>query len=386
MSLNDLKRGTTARGEAVAAPIGFSSVLGALAFLVTVVSLLAIGFMIGRAVFFRTPASRNVAPRDARSTSLTQAVVPGSSFPVSSSILPSAGRIEVPDLRGMRADEAVVLLQTAGFAVFVRDVGLGVTSEASRTVISQVPSSGTVAAAESTVTISAPALRGVAASAGADSSSSVGAPRLVVCIDPGHQAHSDSKLEPLGPGSKTQRPRATGGVTGVSTGIPEFETDLQLAVNLKKRLEAAGVKVVMTRTTNDVSLSNAMRARIANRAHADLFVRIHGAASPNPADSGVTTIYSAKNRWTTKYTRQSIAAAKDIETWVCTESGAANRGAHPQSGLVGSNWAREPSVIVETGFLSNPVEDKLLSSANYQDRLARGLASGILMYLGESQH
>ena len=49
-----------------------------------------------------------------------------------------------------------------------------------------------------------------------------------------------------------------------------YELALQISMNLKRRLEDAGVKVVMTRTTNDVRLSNAARARVANRANADL--------------------------------------------------------------------------------------------------------------------
>ena len=204
---------------------------------------------------------------------------------------------------------------------------------------------------------------------------------FVVCIDPGHQAHNDVKLEPVGPGSKSEKPRASGGATGVTTGVPEYEVALQISMNLKKRLEAAGVKVVMTRTTNDVRVSNAERAKKANNAKADLFVRIHGGASTDPAESGITTVYPAKNRWTASIVPSSRTAANAIERSVCRTTGAAVCAVEQRGGMAGFNWSKVPAVLVETGFLSNPLEDKLMASPNYQDQLSEGIAQGVLVYL-----
>ncbi len=110
--------------------------------------------------------------------------------------------------------------------------------------------------------------------------------KLVVCIDPGHQKRSNMSAEPIGPGSDEGKPKVTGGTTGVKTRLPEHEVTLQISMNLKERLEEAGVKVVMTRTTNDVDVSNSERAAIANKAKADLFVRIHADGSPDQKKSG----------------------------------------------------------------------------------------------------
>jgi N-acetylmuramoyl-L-alanine amidase len=52
-----------------------------------------------------------------------------------------------------------------------------------------------------------------------------------------------------------------------------------------------------------------------------------------------------------------------------------------RSDLTGFNWADVPAVLVELGFLTNPGEDKLLTSAAYQERAAVGLCRGVLRSL-----
>ena len=81
---------------------------------------------------------------------------------------------------------------------------------------------------------------------------------------------------------------------------------LQIATNLKSRLEADGVTVVMTRTTNDVNLSNAERAQFANAAGADLLIRIHADTSTDASLCGQYTLYPAKNAWTRQSPRRAI--------------------------------------------------------------------------------
>jgi N-acetylmuramoyl-L-alanine amidase len=341
------------------------------------VAFVALGFVLGRVVGSaasgRMRFERNAAVRVQAPGSDTAALAATSSV--------GAGMIEVPELRGMRADEALVILDTAGFAVQLAEVGTAVSLAESRTVLAQDPVPGTVASADSTVTLTVPPLA-AHPSSGAVLPAGSRKTKFVVCIDPGHQAHTDAKLEPVGPGSKTEKPRATGGATGVATGVPEYEIALQLSVNLKRRLEAAGVKVVMTRTTNDVTLPNSARAKIANDAHADLFVRIHGGVSTNQLDSGVSTVYPAANRWTRGIVTPSRSAAKVIERSVCQATSATDRGAKTEAGLAGFNWSAVPSVLVEAGYLSNPVEDKLLASPSYQDRFAQGVCDGVMAYLG----
>ena len=306
---------------------------------------------------------------------------PGQSSSASGSVAPSneasAGMAEVPELVGMSLDQATTLVQAAGFLVHVTEEG-SATGAPGRTVAKQQPAPGTVVPTSTTVDITVPPLLSSKTSATRGGSSGAG---FVVVIDPGHQSHADDSVEPIGPGSGEMKPKITGGATGVATGVCEYELNLQLANNLKDRLEAAGVRVVLTRNTNDVNVSNSQRAAIANGAKANLFIRIHADSSTDPSVTGVSTLYPASNAWTKPMAAGSRRAALLVQKSTVSATGAADRGAVERSDLAGFNWSKVPSVLVEAGFLSNPVEDRLLTSPHYQDQLASGMADGVLAFL-----
>jgi N-acetylmuramoyl-L-alanine amidase len=290
--------------------------------------------------------------------------------------------VEVPDLLGLTSDEAGILLSAAGFEIRVRTAE-STGSRSADVVIEQDPVGGVLTEVGSTVSLvfgSRP-VEGSATAAPKKLATPAKASRFVVCIDPGHQDRSDSTPEPIGPDSKTMKARVTGGATGVVTQVPEYETALQISMNLKKRLEADGVKVVMTRTTNDVNLSNSERASIANKAKADLFVRVHADGSPDGSVSGISTLYPSSNRWTSGFVDRSKSAARRVQASVVAQTGAIDRGIKARSDLSGFNWSRVPVVLVECGFLSNSIEDRLLTSPHYQDNVAGGIAAGVMGYL-----
>ena len=351
--------------------------------LITVVAMLLVGlgFFIGRwavgsiatqpAPVIAALPSGGAVPSSVPSSTRAAVVAKGSSET-------APGDVEIPDVAGMRVDEALVLLQASGLNVVVTAEQTAAVTAGNRRVSAQTPRAGTVASGDSTVTLVAPPLKPASASIEATSKAPAS---LVVCIDPGHQAHNDQKLEPIGPGSKTMRPRATGGGTGVATGVPEYELALQISVNLKRRLESQGVRVVLTRSTNDVDVSNAERARKANAAHASLFIRIHCGGSTVATDAGMRTLYPASNVWTAPIVARSRAAARLIEGAACRTSHARMLGAHSCKGVIGFNWSKVPAVMVEAGYLSNPIEDRLLASPAYQDRLVGGITDGVLAFL-----
>lgn len=308
----------------------------------------------------------------ARVTMLSQET----SVTTESSLASSA--VEVPDVVGQSLDEARLVLEAAGLGV--RVITDGATSTPSPEITSQDPSSGTVASAGAVVAVTVPAR----VSAAPKKKDKAPKETWVVCVDPGHQEDSDSSPEPIGPGAKQTKPAVTGGTTGASTGIPEYEIALQISMNLKQRLEDRGVKVVMTRTTNDVALSNSERAAVANKQKADLFVRVHGDGNPDSKMAGISTLYPGPNRWTGDTTAPSKRAAQLVQRSVVAATGAVDRGIKPRTDISGFNYAEMPSVLIETGFMSNPVEDKLLASPHYQDKLAIGMADGIVAYLRQN--
>lgn len=204
----------------------------------------------------------------------------------------------------------------------------------------------------------------------------------VICIDAGHQAQADLRPEPIGPGSAQTKERTRGGGTGVATGIPEYRINLDIALKLKTLLEQVGFSVVMTRTTNNVSISSAERAQIANNAGANLFVRIHCDSSSSSSAAGISTLYPAKNQWTSPIYEESLKAAQIIQQNLVQVCQRQSRGVVPRSDITGFNWSKVPVVLIESGFLSNPEEDRILSSAQGQDKVAEGVYQGVLEYFG----
>ena len=81
----------------------------------------------------------------------------------------------------------------------------------------------------------------------------------------------------------------------------------------------------MTRTSNDVDLSNVQRAEMANKAGADLFVRLHADAGANPAMRGVSVLYPGGNAWVAKIEAPSKRAATAVSSALVRRDGRARR-------------------------------------------------------------
>lgn len=204
---------------------------------------------------------------------------------------------------------------------------------------------------------------------------------VIVVIDPGHQAHADLSGESIGPGSKHLKEKTAGGATGTKSKTPEYKIALAISEKLKAKLEALGIKVIMTRESNDVDLSNIDRARIANRANAMLSVRIHCDGTGDTRQNGISTLYPALCPWTKPIYDQSLKAARIVQKDVVAVTKHKDNGVVPRSDLTGFNWSKVPVILVETGFLSNVKEDASLNDPSYQDLLAEGISEGVTEYL-----
>ncbi|GAB4274832.1 MAG: hypothetical protein Kow0056_03680 [Coriobacteriia bacterium] len=285
-----------------------------------------------------------------------------------------ATMVEVPDLLGKPADEAEMLLSYAGFVPVTREATDLAGDAEPGTVVAQDPGPGRTVSEGATVTLL------VAPESPAPAQASP-AEHFVVVIDPGHQARSNLDQEPIGPGSSVTKDKVRGGATGVETRIPEYETVLRISLLVKEMLEAEGVEVVMTRTENDVDISNRERALVANEAGADLFVRVHCDGAGDEDANGVSTLYPSGNSWVAPIEERSRAAAEIVQAAVVESTGATDRGVVGRDDITGFNWSKVPAVLIECGFLSNPIEDRLLASDGYRKKVARGIADGVLGYL-----
>ena len=206
----------------------------------------------------------------------------------------------------------------------------------------------------------------------------------VVVIDAGHDLRGNSETEPIGPGSSTRKIKDGGGTRGVVSGLAEAELNMRVAARLRPLLERAGIRVVMTRTrTAGASMGNIARARIANRAGAGLFLRIHADGSTDSSARGSHTLHPAlRSGWTDDIYAESKRAARVVQAEMVRALGFPDRGLQERSDFTGFNWADVPVILVEMGFMTNRTDDRLLATAAYQLRAAVGLCRGTLRFLG----
>jgi N-acetylmuramoyl-L-alanine amidase len=218
----------------------------------------------------------------------------------------------------------------------------------------------------------------------ASATAATGASRPTVVLDPGHDLRPNLTREPIGPGSSTLKILDGGGTRGVVTGISEAELNLAVARRLRTLLQRAGIRVVMTRTTTThTSMGNIARARIATRAHAALFLRIHADGAADPKAAGTHTLYPALHiDWTDDVYASSKRAAGIVQHELVRALGFPDRGLQEHSDFTGLNWSDVPVILVELGFMTNPTEDRLLATGAYRERAAVGLCRGTLRFLG----
>ncbi len=208
--------------------------------------------------------------------------------------------------------------------------------------------------------------------------------RRLVVIDAGHQSVGNYETEPIGPGSSEMKAKVTGGTSGTTSGVAEYELTLALALKLQTLLEAKGFEVIQVRTSNDVNISNIERAEIANSAGADAFIRIHANGSEDTSVSGAMTICQTPgNPYNGSLYEESRALSECVLDELTAATGCRREYVWETDTMSGINWAQVPVTIVEVGYMSNPQEDLLLAQDDYRGKICEGLAAGIERYLSE---
>jgi N-acetylmuramoyl-L-alanine amidase len=199
----------------------------------------------------------------------------------------------------------------------------------------------------------------------------------LICLDPGHGTPPavGRQTEPIGPGSRVYKIKDGGGASG------EAAVALAIAKKTRALLLRRGYRVAMTRTGTVFRYGtggNVARAQFCNRRHAALMLRIHADGSTNSSQHGMSTLYPAFHRgWTSDICGPSLRAARLVQRALVRATRARDLGTVPRADLTGFNWANVPAILVESGFLSNPRENRLLHTDAYRRKLAAGLVTGV---------
>lgn len=204
-----------------------------------------------------------------------------------------------------------------------------------------------------------------------------------VVLDPGHSSVVASGTEPLGPGSTENKAADTSGTSGTVSGLTEYELNLTVSQKLRTELQNRGYTVLMTRESNDVPVSCIERADVANNSDADAFVRIHANGSEDSSAKGAMTIcITPDNPFYPALYEQARALSDCIINNLSEVTGCENDGVWETDSMSGNNWSQVPATIVEMGYMTNPDEDALMATDDYQNKIVKGIADGIDQYFG----
>ena len=150
-----------------------------------------------------------------------------------------------------------------------------------------------------------------------------------------------------------------------------FIYEKHLALDTARRVEAllksAGLRVIMTRSS-DVFIPLDGRSAIGNSQGNAVFVSIHYNYNKG-SGQGVESYY---------HHASGEKLASYIQAYLVQETGMTNRGVKTANFHVIRETTRNPAVLIECGFVSNSGERAGMMTGNFRERLAMGIAKGII--------
>lgn len=168
-----------------------------------------------------------------------------------------------------------------------------------------------------------------------------------IVIDPGHGGHD--------PGASSV------------TGLTEDEIVYNVALQMQEKLESQGAEVILTREPDEFKTLDERNV------DGDLFVALHSDAIEDSSISGFTVYYTYPNQ---QEFAENISSALDKYSYFY------NRGVNQENFQV--TWQLDyPGVLVELGYLSNALDDRIIADEEYQELMADALVEGIYNYLYE---
>lgn len=193
-----------------------------------------------------------------------------------------------------------------------------------------------------------------------------------------YTAHSaGEKLIVLDAGHGGSDSGAVGSIDGNI--ILEKNLTLEITNRVKTVLENAGYSVSMTRT-GDTLPSLQERPAQANAENAAVFVSIHINSVDNSPESNGTEVFYATENNDDGYGTTSEQLAKNILSRMLYYMGSTNRGVKHAEHAV-TRRCNMPAALAEVGFITNPTEVYNMTTDEYQQKAAQGIAEGIMITL-----
>lgn len=166
-------------------------------------------------------------------------------------------------------------------------------------------------------------------------------------------------------------------------GVQEKAVNLAISRRVADMLRQVGVRVVETRTT-DAALADTKtadihrRVEIAEEADADLFITVQANSIADGRWRGAQVFYA-------RGSADGEGLAKSIQGTLAAVLQNTDRVAKPIDNIYVVNALSIPSIVVETGFLSNADEEQLLADDGYQQLVAYAIFLGVIGYFSDCE-